>query len=136
MNDEVLMRLASEGFQMAFVPMEPFAKARPRVTTNGTYMPKGYQAARQALRAAFGAVTVRPPWIVRMTAVRQLPASWSKKRRAEADGTWCLTKPDIDNIVAGVLDALFEEDSAVVSIAGMKVWGEAPGLKIEVWSAA
>lgn len=135
MNDGVLTREAGEGYQMALVPMEPFAKARPRVTANGTYMPKSYQAARKALRAAFGTVTVRPPWIVRVTAVRQIPASWSRKRRAEADGTWCLTKPDIDNIVAGVLDALFEEDSAVVSIAGMKVWGETAGLKIEVWSA-
>ncbi len=135
MDDRALMRETDDGYQMALVPIEPFAKARPRVTANGTYMPKSYQAARKALKAAFGAVTVRPPWIVRVTAVRQMPASWSKKQRAQADGTWCLTKPDIDNIVAGVLDALFEEDSAVVSVAGTKLWGAAHGLKIEVWTA-
>lgn len=122
-----------DGYQLAWVPMEPFGKARPRVTANGTYMPREYQAARQALRVAFGEVTVRPPWIVRVTAVRRMPASWSRKKRAEMDGQWCLTKPDVDNIVAGVLDALFEEDSAVVSVSGMKVWGVAYGLKVEVW---
>lgn len=135
MDNRLLLREIGEGYQMALVPMEPFAKARPRVTANGTYMPKGYQSARKTLRAVFGAVKVRSPWIVRVTAVRQMPASWSKKQRAQADGTWCLTKPDIDNIVAGVLDALFEEDSAVVSVAGMKLWGTAHGLKIEVWTA-
>jgi Holliday junction resolvase RusA-like endonuclease len=135
MDDPTLIRETGEGYQMAQVPMEPFAKARPRVTANGTYMPKSYQAARKALRTAFGAVTVRSPWIVRVTAVRQMPASWSHKRRAGMDGTWCLTKPDIDNIVAGVLDALFEEDSAVVSVSGMKLWGTAHEIKVEVWSA-
>lgn len=131
-GDEVA-RVVTDNYQMALVPMEPFGKARPRVTVNGTYMPREYQAARRALRAAFGAVTVRPPWIVRVTAVRQMPASWSKRKRAELDGRWCVTKPDVDNIVAGVLDALFEEDSAVVSVSGMKVWGVAFGLKVEVW---
>jgi len=46
-----------------------------------------------------------------------------------------VTRPDVDNIVAGVMDALFEEDSAVVSVSGMKVWGVAFGLKVEVWEA-
>ena len=134
MSDEVA-RVATDNYQMALVPMEPFGKARPRVTANGTYMPREYQAARQALRKAFGAVVVRPPWIVRVTAVRQMPASWSRKRRAEMDGRWCVTRPDVDNIVAGVMDALFEEDSAVVSVSGMKVWGVAFWLKVEVWEA-
>ena len=124
-----------DGYQWALVPMEPFGKDRPRVTANGTYMPREYQAARRALRVAFGEVTVRPPWIVRVTAVRRMPASWSRKKRAEMNGRWCLTKPDVDNIVAGVLDALFEEDSAVVSVSGMKVWGAAYRLKVEVWEA-
>ena len=134
MNDEVA-RVATDTYQMALVPMEPFGKDRPRVTANGTYMPREYQAARRALRVAFGEVTVRPPWIVRVTAVRRMPASWSRKKRAEMNGRWCLTKPDVDNIVAGVLDALFEEDSAVVSVSGMKVWGAAYRLKVEVWEA-
>ena len=134
MVDEVA-RVVMEGYQMALAPMEPFGKARPRVTANGTYMPREYQAARRTLQAAFGEMTVRPPWIVRATAVRRMPASWSKRKRAEMDGRWCVTKPDVDNIVAGVLDALFEEDSAVVSVSGMKVWGAAYRLKVEVWEA-
>lgn len=134
MVDEVA-RVVMEGYQMALAPMEPFGKARPRVTANGTYMPREYQAARRTLQAAFGEMTVRSPWIVRVTAVRRMPASWSKRKRAEMDGRWCVTKPDVDNIVAGVLDALFEEDSAVVSVSGMKVWGAAYRLKVEVWEA-
>jgi Holliday junction resolvase RusA-like endonuclease len=123
------------GYQAADVPMEPFGKARPRVTVRGTYMPAEYQSRRAVLRAAFGSVTVAPPWVVRVTAVRAIPASWSKRKRAAMAGAWCETKPDIDNCIGGVLDAIFDEDAAVVSVSGVKVWGAAHALRVEVWTA-
>lgn len=123
------------GYQRVEIPMPAFGKARPRVTVKGTFMPESYQQSRRTLRALFGTVTVEPPWIVRVTAVRRMPSSWSRKKRDETDGMWCLTKPDIDNILGGVLDALFDEDAAVVSISGDKQWGEAHLLAIEVMTA-
>ena len=37
--------------QIAVIPIEPFGKARPRVTRTGhAYMPDSYVAARDALR--------------------------------------------------------------------------------------
>ncbi len=128
-------RRTGPGFQMAEIPMEAFGKARPRVTENGTYMPRGYTLARKQLKAAFGSVTVAPPWVLRVTAVRQMPASWSKKKRAAMDGRWCLIRPDVDNILGAVMDALFPEDAAVVGVSCEKQWGETHLLAIEVWSA-
>lgn len=130
-----ILRREGNGYQAAVVPMEPFGKARPRVTVHGTYMPDTYQRARAVLRAAFGTVSVRPPWVVRVTATRRIPASWSRRRKAGMVGRWCETKPDIDNIVAGVMDAIFDEDAAVVAVSGRKVWGDAASLEIEVWTA-
>ena len=41
--------------QAAVIPLEPFGKARPRVTRTGhAYMPDSYTAARDALRLMFG----------------------------------------------------------------------------------
>jgi Holliday junction resolvase RusA-like endonuclease len=117
-------------------PLEPFGKARPRVTRTGhAYMPDSYTAARDALRLMFGAVTVAPPWALHVTAVRAMPASWSKRRRGEMAGTWCASKPDADNIAGAVMDALFEDDAAVVEVACRKVWGPSPELRIEVRTA-
>lgn len=115
--------------------MEAFGKARPRVTKNGTYMPSGYSQARKELQEKFGPVTVPPPWVVRVTAVRRMPASWSKRKRLEMDGAWCLTKPDVDNVLGAVMDALFGDDAAVVSAGGEKQWGQDHLLVVEIWAA-
>lgn len=122
----------SNHYQAATVPIEPFGKARPRVTDNGTFMPSSYTRARAALRLMFGPVIVPPPWGVQITAVRKMPASWSKRQRAAMDGQYCRTKPDADNIAGAVMDALFDDDAAVVSIACLKRWGAAGELRIEV----
>ena len=121
--------------QIAVIPIEPFGKARPRVTRGNTYMPHEYTRARDTLRLMFGAVTVAPPWVLKVTAVRAMPASWSKRRRGEMAGTWCVSKPDADNIVGAGMDALFEDDAAVVEVACRKVWGPSPELRIEVRTA-
>ncbi len=121
--------------QTATLPLEPFGKARPRVTAGHTYMPHSYTAARAALRLMFGAVTVPPPWALKVTAVRAMPPSWSKRKRAEMSGAWCTSKPDADNIAGAVMDALFEDDAAVVAVTCRKVWGPTPELRIEVRTA-
>ena len=56
--------------------------------------------------------------------------------RAAMAGAWCVSKPDADNIVGAVMDALFEDDAAVVEVACRKVWGPSPELRIEIWTAA
>jgi Holliday junction resolvase RusA-like endonuclease len=46
-----------------------------------------------------------------------------------------VSKPDADNIAGAVMDALFENDAAVVEVACRKVWGPSPELRIEVRTA-
>ena len=121
--------------QTATIPLEPFGKARPRVTAGHTYMPDSYTKARAALRLLFGPVTVAPPWALTVTAVRAIPRSWSARRRAEAAGAWCASKPDADNIAGAVMDALFENDAAVVAVTCRKKWGATGALEIEIRTA-
>ncbi len=120
--------------QAAIIPLAPFGKARPRVTAGHTYMPGSYTKSRAELRTLFGPVTVPPPWELYITAVRHMPASWSKKRRAQMAGRWCVSKPDADNIAGAVMDALFDNDAAVVSVTCRKIWGDDAALEIVITS--
>lgn len=84
------------------------------------------------------APTAEPVRVV-MTAGFAIPASWSKKKRAEAlaGRIWPTMKPDSDNILK-CTDALngviFLDDKQVVSALVIKVYREKPGLHIEVAS--
>lgn len=82
------------------IPMPPKGKARPRVTSRGTYMPHDYQA----WRAEFATHT-------RFQALGRRPLGWF------AIGLTIGTpkgrmRPDLDNVLAAVLDAL--QDSGVI----------------------
>ena len=116
------------------VPLAPFGKARPRVTQNGqhTYMPAEYEANKQALQWMFPRFDV--PELVRLTvvAVRPMPKSWSKAKKAEMNGRYATPKPDADNINGAIMDALFPDDSIVVEQASRKIWGEEAALHIKI----
>ena len=122
-----------DGYQAALIPMAAHGKARPRVTVHGTYMPRQYTDARATLRQCFGSVNVRLPAALKLTVVRRVPASWSKVKRRAAEWRPCPVKPDCDNIEGWVMDALFEEDSAVVWTECIKVWGPRDLVKVELW---
>jgi len=53
-----------------------------------------------------------------------LPKSYSKKKREELMGQPHEQKPDIDNLVKGLLDALLKEDKGVHTIIASKSWAE------------
>lgn len=53
-----------------------------------------------------------------------MPESWSKKKKKEMDGTCHVQKPDIDNLLKSVLDALYGDDSHIHNLGGLrKSWG-------------
>ena len=116
------------------IPMRPFGKARPRVTRNGqhTFMPPQYEADKATLKMLFGDVPEHDRYSLDIVAIRAMPSSWSKARRAKMASTYCTTKPDIDNIAGAVMDALFSDDSAIVGLSISKIWGYGDELKIEI----
>lgn len=63
-----------------------------------------------------------------------IPAGLSKRKRESLDGQLCLKKPDIDNYVKLVLDALngiaWEDDNAVASIAASKGYSFEPRTEV------
>ena len=111
------------------IEMAPFAKARPRVTKKGTYMPKKYVANRDGLRALYleAGGRLNQQGMLRVSAqfwFRMPGASWSEKKREETAGTYCGKKPDLDNLLGAVMDALLVDDSKVVELGVCeKRWG-------------
>tara|TARA_R110002167_G_scaffold178227_4_gene377941 strand:- start:172 stop:513 length:342 start_codon:yes stop_codon:yes gene_type:complete len=57
-----------------------------------------------------------------------MPKSWSKKKKKENIGNVHQQRPDIDNLVKGVMDCLFKEDSHVHTIYAKKIWAEEGGM--------
>lgn len=99
---------------------------RPKVAraTGAAYMPKWYRPYLEKLgwayRAAGGIHYGDRPVRVTVDVMRALPASRPKRVESEPDDV----KPDLDNVVKAVLDALngvaYDDDAQVVSICAMK----------------
>lgn len=87
---------------------------------------------RQARRAGFEF----PRRGIEVEFALPMPASWSAKKKAAMDGQPHEQKPDLDNLIKAMKDALLEDDSVVSQYGAMeKVWGSAPGVRVRVPSA-
>lgn len=123
------------------VPGVPVGKGRPRFVkaTGRAYTPEktaSYESliAYAASQAMLGAEPISAPIGIKVQAVFPIPQSWSKKRKTAAH--WHTSKPDGDNILKAVGDALngivWTDDSQVARTTIAKVYGDVPGLHVFV----
>lgn len=59
-----------------------------------------------------------------VTFVLPMPASWSKKKKADMAGKPHQQKPDKDNLEKALLDAIFEDDCRIWDGRVTKIWGK------------
>ena len=59
-----------------------------------------------------------------------MPLSWTKKKRNDLFMKPHRQKPDIDNLVKGLLDAVYDDDSTVHDIRASKVWSKLGGISV------
>lgn len=128
------------------VPGVPQAKGRPKFARRGkfvqTYTPDKTVQAEQTLVARALAFRPEAPFACPLRVVAQfvmpIPESWSKKKRALADaGAMPHTaKPDLDNLVKLVKDALngvfWLDDKQIFSFTASKYYGPVPETHIEI----
>lgn len=129
------------------VPGVPVGKGRPRATAESgkarMYTPaKTARYESTAALFASHAMSGRPPFTgpmcVFMDIVLPVPESWSKRRQAAAlaGQEWPTKKPDMDNVVKGIFDALngivWKDDVQVVALNVGKVYGPTPGVAVRV----
>ncbi len=119
------------------VPGIPVAKGRPRFGNKRTYTPAKTKEAEgvvkeHARRMMFDQEMYTGPILVACTFYVRTPTSWSKKRQALAWDGYLLpaTRPDIDNYVKLVTDAMneivYQDDNQIVGLHAAKFYAE-PG---------
>lgn len=72
------------------------------------------------------------PTRIELTFYIPMPKSWSKKRRLAQMATPHQMKPDIDNLIKAVMDALSLEDSYIWEVHAAKFWTTEEGQGIEI----
>lgn len=134
-----------------FIPGEPAAKERPRSGKGGRiYTPAKTHKAEQALRQnwiaanmeQYGSVhTFEEPVRIKVrfyfAPLKSFP-KWEMRLIRHGTTIPKHTKPDIDNLLKLVLDALngvaYKDDSLVTAISGEKCYSDkGPGTEIEIY---
>lgn len=121
------------------VPGKPQGKARPRFDSRRkvTYTPQKTKDYEELVRSSFimsckGSAPLEGAIRARIIAFYPIPKSATKSvRKAMADGKiYPTVKPDLDNIIKAVLDALngyaYKDDAAIVDIKVKKRYSEKP----------
>jgi Holliday junction resolvase RusA-like endonuclease len=60
-----------------------------------------------------------------------MPGSWTAARKLEADGEPHTVRPDLDNLVKALFDAVCHEDAHLWKVQAEKRWGLVPGIDVE-----
>ena len=128
---------------------KPQGKQRAKVSTFGgyarAYTPEETVAYENRIMYAFKqALNGKPspywetPVIVEIRAFHGIPKSFSKKKRDEALNGKIRpqTKPDIDNVVKVVCDALnsvaYKDDTQVIKVVAEKYYADEPRVEVEL----
>ena len=105
-------------------------KARPRKGKHGCYTPNDTKSYEEIIRKEYIRQynkKLEGPVEFILT-IYKTKSKFTKKEKAliEEDKYWCITKPDTDNVVKLVLDALnktaYDDDNQVVKITAFKKW--------------
>lgn len=112
--------------------IDPIGK--PRMTQRDKWKQRPsvmrYRAFCDKLRASFATQQLTLPDAFEIRFTVEMPASWSKKKRVEHEGKPHRAKPDLDNMLKAVCDALREDDSTIHSWIATKVWGKCGMIEI------
>jgi Holliday junction resolvase RusA-like endonuclease len=123
---------------------QPVAKGRARIARNGiAYTPAKTRAFESHGRMAAqivmdGREPLAGPLAVTVSAVLPVPASWSRRKTADAlsGAVRPISRPDADNYLKSALDAVngivWRDDSQVVDCTVRKLYGADPRLVIEI----
>ena len=129
------------------VPGQPVGKGRPRIgrvagqarmftpAKTASYEGTVAMAAQQAMN---GAPLILGPARAVLRLALTVPASWSRVKRSQAlaGAVRPTTKPDADNVVKAIFDAIngvvWRDDSQVVELVLTKVYASTPGVSVQI----
>ena len=126
---------------MIKIDLPPLAAPRPRFSKFGTYNNPKYTnykkafsllAKRQCKSYFEGATRLE------VTFYMQIPKSLSKKKQNELIGQYHIKKPDTDNLIKTVKDALnevlYKDDSIICEVEAKKIYSDEPRVEFKLIS--
>ena len=122
-----------------WIKIRPKAAPRPRFSRNGTYNPAEYTNYKKAIALIAKTKFEKKdtPITMKIEFFFKVPKSWSKAKKENIPHH--TSKPDVDNLVKSVKDALngvaYKDDSQVVSIFARKQYAQEDAVFIEVMEA-
>lgn len=118
-------------------------KARARAGRNGWYTPSRTKQLEQRIAQEWmlaGLGRLSGPLSLRVVAEYAPPKSWSKRQREGICGTPFHGKPDADNALKLICDALngvaYDDDRQLAEVAIRRVYAPADAVTIEIREAA
>lgn len=131
------------------VPGKPQGKARARTVRQGanthSYTPDNTVKYETLVKSCFRHAWKKSDWkftegplMAEIIAFYQIPKSWSKKKKQEAwtQGIPPTVKPDCDNVIKIILDALngiaYKDDNQVVKIKFQKLYATKGSVRVRL----
>ena len=125
---------------------EPVAQGRPRATTIAgrarMYDPSKSRGYKEYVKLAASdyapATLLEGPLVLEIKIYRCIPKKLNKREQVQAEAGILrpTTKPDVDNYVKGIKDALnkviWKDDSQIVSITAGKFYSQKPRIEVKV----
>jgi Holliday junction resolvase RusA-like endonuclease len=127
---------------------KPVGKGRPRASTRGGFVRMytdaktlAYEAAiaSEAAAAMGDAEPFETPMQMQVSCYYQIPKSWPKKMKQEAidEERFPNVKPDLDNVVKAILDALngvvYRDDAQVINLVATKRYSTDPRVEVYIF---
>lgn len=97
--------------------------SKPRMTQSDKWKQRPAVMRYWAFKDVVRKAGITLPDHARVDFIIPMPASWSKKKKAEMAGFPHRQKPDWDNLGKALSDAIYDDDSHIWSITIVKFWG-------------
>lgn len=113
-------RIGGKGRARSFLRKGVIAHSTPKKTASDEAVVRQF-----AHLAIVGAPLLQGPLRLEVIVYRMIPKSWSGKRRAAA--IWITGKPDCDNVLKLIADAMngiaYQDDSQIAALAMVRLYG-------------
>lgn len=98
--------------------------AKPRMTRRDKWMKRDCVVRYREFCDELRSMNFRFEPSDHITFILPMPESWPKSKRLKYDGQPHKSKPDLDNLVKSICDALYDNDSGIWDFRATKIWGE------------
>ncbi len=110
-------------------PVAPVPK--PRMTKSDKWKKRPCVVAYFAYKDKLNAMGFECPMGAKIIFHMPMPNSWSKKKKDEHNGQPHQKRPDLDNLIKGVWDAIYKEDSHIWQVDAEKRWAYMPAIEVQ-----